>query len=218
MSQPPGPPYPYGGQPQQPYGQQPPGVPPQVPYGQPAGYGYQQPYGYPQPGGVPAGMPPLASWGARLGALLLDFLIVNLVPVGLFLGGYLPFSIKVQDAYQKCKDHGIARKNCPNVPDPTGTNVTLMVVGGILMLAALVFLSYREGRTGQTPGRKIVGIRLLREYDGSTTGFGRAFGRRWLHALDSIPCALGYLWPLWDAKNQTWADKMVGTVVVRDQF
>ncbi|MGW5350527.1 RDD family protein [Streptomyces sp. NPDC004031] len=222
MSQPPGPPYPYGGQPQQPpsqpYGQMPPGVPPQVPYGQPAGYGYQQPYGYAQPGGVPPGMPPLASWGARLGSLLLDFLIVNLVPAGVYLAGYIPHAVKVQQAYNKCADHGISQKNCHNVPDATSTNVTLMVVGGILLLAATIFLSYREGKTGQTPGRKIVGIRLLRERDGSATGFGRAFGRRLLHILDGIPCGLGYLWPLWDSKNQTWADKMVGTVVVKDQF
>ncbi|WP_333771605.1 RDD family protein [Streptomyces sp. IBSBF 2435] len=223
MSQPPGPPNPYGGPPQQPYGQpQPPGIPPQQPYygQQPAGYGYppQQPYGgYQQPGGLPPGMPPLASWGARLGAYLLDGLMFNLIPSGLFLAGYLPYSKKVSDATTACHDQGVSTGNC-DLPGITGANVTLILIGGLLGLAAFVFLSVREGRTGQTPGKKIVGIRLLREYDGSALGFGRAFGRRWLHVLDSIPCGLGFLWPLWDSKNQTWADKMVHTVVIKDQF
>jgi uncharacterized RDD family membrane protein YckC len=27
-------------------------------------------------------------------------------------------------------------------------------------------------------------------------------------------CYVGYLWPLWDDKRQTFADKILGTVVV----
>jgi uncharacterized RDD family membrane protein YckC len=162
-------------------------------------------------------MPPLAGWGARLGASLLDGLMFNLIPTGLIMAGYLPYSKKVQDTLDACRDQGISTGNC-DTPSPTGGNVTLFLVGVALSLAVLVFLSIREGATGQTPGKKILGIRLLREQDGSALGFGRAFGRRWLHVLDSIPCGLGFLWPLWDAKNQTWADKMVHTVVIKDQF
>ncbi|WUN50496.1 RDD family protein [Streptomyces sp. NBC_00306] len=32
---------------------------------------------------------------------------------------------------------------------------------------------------------------------------------------DSIACYLGWLWPLWDAKKQTFADKVCNTVVVK---
>lgn len=222
MSQPPGPPNPYGGPPQQPpYGQpQPPGIPQQPYYGQQPGYGYPQqpPYGaYPQPGGLPPGMPPLASWGARLGAYLLDALMFNLIPSGIVMAGYLPYSQKVKDATDACNDQGVSPGNC-DLPALTGANVSLILLGSVLSLAVFIFLSIREGKTGQTPGKKIVGIRLLREFDGAALGFGRAFGRRWLHLLDAFPCALGFLWPLWDDKNQTWADKMVHTVVIRDQF
>lgn len=223
MSQPPGPPNPYDGAPPQPYGQpQQPGIPAQPAYGQPAaGYGTPQPqmygYGYPQSGGLPPGMPPLAGWGARLGAMLLDGLMFNLVPVGLVLAGYIPYGNKVSDAVNDCHDHGIETSDC-TLPDPTGTNILLIVIGGLLSLAVLFYLSYREGQTGQTPGKKILGIRVLREQDGAALGFGRAFGRRLLHGLDALPCFLGFLWPLWDQKNQTWADKMVTTVVIKDQF
>jgi hypothetical protein len=37
------------------------------------------------------------------------------------------------------------------------------------------------------------------------------------HILDSLPCYLGYLWPLWDAKRQTFADKVMGTVVIEQK-
>ena len=30
----------------------------------------------------------------------------------------------------------------------------------------------------------------------------------------SILQLLNYLWPLWDARRQTWADKVVGSVVL----
>lgn len=229
-------------QPQPPYGypQQPPGYP-QQPYGQPgqpgayppfpqqAGYpqgGYQQPGypqgGYQQPYGMmppyptaPMGMPPLASWGARLGARLLDGLMVMLVPNGLFLAGYLRISFRLANSWQKCDDAGIPRDSCPRPGVPT-SSIILMLVGGVLMLAATLFLCYREGATGQTPGKRIVGIRVLRERDGSSMGFGMAFGRRLLHILDSLACGLGYLWPLWDGKNQTFADKCVHSVVIKD--
>jgi uncharacterized RDD family membrane protein YckC len=232
VSQPPGP-NPYGGQPQQPYGypqQQPPAYPQAGPYDQPAqpgGYpgfpqqsGYQQPYGqpygggaYPQPGGPLPGMPPLASWGARVGATLLDGLIVMLVPTGLLIAGYAQFVAKLVDNQNACDDAGLSTCPAPQMP---GSALALIGIGALLSLAAGLYLCYREGKTGQTPGKKIVGIRLLREYDGSHLGFGLAFGRRLLHVLDSF-CYIGYLWPLWDSKNQTFADKCVHTVVIKDQ-
>lgn len=233
MSQPPGPgPYdgppqqqPYGGPPQQPYGypQQPPPFPQQGAYGQPGGYpgyppqqpGYPNPYGGHPQGNLPPGMPPLASWGARIGATLLDGLMFMLVPMGLVIAGYAQIVKKLIDAQNACDDLGIRSSDCPS-PHLPGSAFALIAVGGLLSLIAGLYLCYREGSTGQTPGKRIVGIRLLREYDGSTLGFGLAFGRRLLHILDGIPCYLGYLWPLWDEKNQTFADKLVHTVVIKD--
>jgi uncharacterized RDD family membrane protein YckC len=222
-----------GGYPQQPP-QQPGGYPQQPPqqpgggYQQPGGYpGYPQQGGYPPPPGaaagypgypqsnLPYGMPPLASWGARVGATLLDGLIIMLVPIGLFIAGYAQFAVKVADRQTDCDNAGIS-DNCP-LPKMSGGSVSLVLLGGALSLIGFVYLAYREGSTGQTPGKKIVGIRLLRENDGSNLGFGLAFGRRLLHVIDGAACYLGYLWPLWDDKNQTFTDKIVHTVVIRDQ-
>ena len=49
--------------------------------------------------------------------------------------------------------------------------------------------------------------------------YARAPGRVasvWLLAILWLPLLLAYLWPLWDARNQTLYDKLAGTIVVRD--
>ena len=47
-------------------------------------------------------------------------------------------------------------------------------------------------------------------------GAGLSVGRYFVHVIDSVPCIpLGYLWPLWDAKKQTFADKVLGTLVIK---
>jgi len=55
----------------------------------------------------------------------------------------------------------------------------------------------------------------VREIDGQVVGAGTSVGRGFLHIIDGLPLYLGYLWPLWDAKKQTFADKIVQTVVVK---
>ncbi|KOU14526.1 MULTISPECIES: RDD family protein [unclassified Streptomyces] len=209
------------GDPNNPYGQQPPqgqpGHPQQAPQGVPPQYGYpQQPpqgaapqYGYPQqapppygaypPPGMPApgmpgsGMPPLAHWGLRVGAYLLDLLIIAgpmyaLVGLAAALGG-----------------------------NESGQAIAgIFSILGFLYLIGMAFYQlYREGSTGQSFGKKIVGISLHREADGATIGFGMAFVRKLAHFLDGIACYIGYLWPLWDEKKQTFADKVCSTVVIK---
>ncbi len=99
----------------------------------------------------------------------------------------------------------------------SGAGMALTGVAWLLGLIGTLFLAYKEGTTGQTPGKKAVNIRVLRESDGQPIGFGMAFVRRLCHILDEFACCLGFLWPLWDAKKQTFADKIIGTVVVKSQ-
>jgi uncharacterized RDD family membrane protein YckC len=72
-----------------------------------------------------------------------------------------------------------------------------------------------QGQTGQTIGKRVLNIRLVAETTGQPVGPGLSIGRALLHVADSLPCYLGYLWPLWDVKKQTFADKIVHTVVLR---
>ncbi|MYY04152.1 MULTISPECIES: RDD family protein [unclassified Streptomyces] len=186
--------------PNNPYGQQP-GQPPQ---GQP-GYGYpqqapqgvpQQGYGYPSAPPVSGGdygqpqgaRPPLAGWGSRFVALLVDGIVIG-VPYGLLIG----------------------------IGGAMGGNAggLLAFLGLIVGIGLGLFKLYKEGTTGQWIGKKALGISLLREADGRPLGFGMAFVRYIAHFLDSLACYIGWLWPLWDDKNQTFADKICSTVVVK---
>jgi len=178
--------------PEQPaYGQ--PAPPPA--YGQPAppAYGGQPPYGGPQPGyGQPApgyGYQPVptytyASWGKRVLSALIDGFIIFIPAVILAV---IFIAVKV-----------------PAV--------------AILIYIAAVFVSfynvYQGGATGQSWGKKIIGIRLLAEGTGQPIGGWLGILRAFAHIIDGIPCYIGYLWPLWDAKKQTFADKVMGSVVI----
>jgi len=90
-------------------------------------------------------------------------------------------------------------------------------LGAIVYLVAVVWTFYnifQGGKTGSRWGQKIIGIRMLKEATGQPLGGGLAIGRVFVHILDGIPCYVGYLWPLWDSKKQTFADKIIGSVVV----
>ncbi len=91
-------------------------------------------------------------------------------------------------------------------------------LGAVIWLAAIawgIYNAYLGGQTGQSYGKKTVGTRLVLEATGQPVGGGLGIGRYFLHIVDSIPCYIGYLWPLWDSKKQTFADKLVKTLVVK---
>jgi uncharacterized RDD family membrane protein YckC len=88
-------------------------------------------------------------------------------------------------------------------------------VADVLDILLGLVLGYLNGAQGQTPGKRIVGIKVVRDADGALLGGGLGIVRSIVHILDAIPCLLGYLWPLWDNKNQTFADKIMSTVVLK---
>lgn len=189
--------YGYPQQPQQP--QQPGyGYPQQAPQGVPPQQGYpQQPgYGYPQAPQVPAsayGYPQQPGYGAEppyanWGQRFLGFLVDMLVFA-------VPYVLLLVGANAKMG--------------------ALSAIGGLALLGLAIYQLIIEGKNGQTLGKKALGIRLVRESDGQPIGVGMAFVRRLAHFLDSLACYLGWLWPAWDAKRQTFADKVCSTIVIR---
>jgi uncharacterized RDD family membrane protein YckC len=93
------------------------------------------------------------------------------------------------------------------------------VLGGLALLVtwlaavATAFYTYYLEGEGQSPGKAIMGIRVINEQTGNKIGGGMGIARQFVHIVDS-PCLIGYLFPLWDAKRQTFADKILNTVVV----
>ncbi|BBH17635.1 hypothetical protein Back2_19220 [Nocardioides baekrokdamisoli] len=99
-----------------------------------------------------------------------------------------------------------------------GLAIVLIIIGVVAGLAFGIWnLMIRQGRTGYSLGKGIVGIKLIREDNGQPIGAWLALGRALLHILDALPCYIGYFWPLWDKKHQTFADMIVGTVVIEAQ-
>lgn len=92
------------------------------------------------------------------------------------------------------------------------------IIWFLFLLASLGWWIYNRciqaGRTGQSLGKKTLHLRLLSEKTGEPIGAGMAFARDICHILDSLACYIGWLFPLWDAKRQTFADKIVSTVVI----
>ena len=73
---------------------------------------------------------------------------------------------------------------------------------------------YMAGKTGQSWGKKALHLSLISESTGQPIGAGMAFVRDIAHIVDSIICYVGWLFPLWDSKRQTLADKIMKTVVI----
>jgi uncharacterized RDD family membrane protein YckC len=85
------------------------------------------------------------------------------------------------------------------------------------LLISAVYFTFFHGRTGQSPGDAVFGIKVVdfRDGTGEPIGYGRA-ALRWLVSLVSaIALLIGYLWMLWDSEKQTWHDKAAGSVVVK---
>jgi uncharacterized RDD family membrane protein YckC len=89
------------------------------------------------------------------------------------------------------------------------------IVYNILSFIGGLVMGYICGAYGRTPGMRVVGIRMVRDSDGQLLGGGLGIVRSIAHLVDVITCLIGYLWPLWDSKRQTFADKIMGTVVLR---
>ncbi|WP_372463286.1 RDD family protein [Actinospica acidithermotolerans] len=95
---------------------------------------------------------------------------------------------------------------------PSGGAVIALLLGMVYIIAIGLWNAHKQGTTGQSVGKGVMHIRVIREADGQVTGFGGAIGRYFCHILEF---GIGYFAPLWDAKNQTFADKIVHTVVVQ---
>jgi uncharacterized RDD family membrane protein YckC len=100
----------------------------------------------------------------------------------------------------------------------------LSIVGGLLTgragigpLLSVAYFTVLEGSaSGQTLGKKLLGIRVVDLETGGPIGMTRALGRWFGRILSGIVFLIGYLSMLWDPERQTWHDKFVRAVVVKE--
>jgi uncharacterized RDD family membrane protein YckC len=158
------------------------------PFGAPgAGPGFGSPGGFGAPAAAPGQLVP---WSQRVMATLIDLGLVVAAFVVIFIVAVILGAIA----------------------DALGALVMLL---GYLALAAVsyFYFPYLTGQTGQSPGKRLIGIKVVAEATGQPIGGGMGIARQFAHLLDGF-CMIGYLFPLWDPKKQTFADKIVSTVVI----
>ena len=68
-----------------------------------------------------------------------------------------------------------------------------------------------------TPGKMAANLRLVDAKSGNTISTKQSIGRYFAQIISIIPFGLGYFWIAIDQKNQSWHDKLAGTVVIRSR-
>ena len=135
----------------------------------------------------------LATPGKRLTAYVLD----GIIPLGVI--SFLALSAAV--------GHGLAGE---------ATSGIIMVIFGCLLFAYAI-LNLILFANGTTPGKTMLGMRVVRE-DGNNAGFFTMLIREFVgKPLSGMIFMLGYLSILIDKNHQGWHDKFVSTYVVDDQ-
>ncbi len=145
------------------------------------------------------------SWIARVGAVIIDS-----IPPGVVVGIALAIAF------------GTGNNECVASEDGYGGSCTSafsgvgMLVLFVAWLAALAYTiwnyGYRQDTTGSSIGKSVLKFKVVSEATGRPIGFGMSIVRQLAHFVDSAICYIGYLFPLWDAKRQTLADKIMNMV------
>lgn len=78
----------------------------------------------------------------------------------------------------------------------------------------LVYFPYFWSRGGQTPGMKVMRIKVVRDEDGGPVSFGSGVVRLLGYFVSSAVLYLGFIWILIDRRKRGWHDLMAGTCVV----
>jgi len=145
-----------------------------------------------------------ASYGKRVGAYLIDSVILTV----LFLIMYVPLMNMVATAMQS------------SGAMPWDINTAAVYFALALSLLVGIFYFIRPtAKSGQTWGKRMVRIRVV-----DKNGNPPSLGQSWLRyaigfgveavLLYILIGIIGLLWPLWDAQKQAWHDKIAGTFVV----
>jgi uncharacterized RDD family membrane protein YckC len=157
---------------------------------------------------------PLAAWGKRLSARVIDGLIIG--PLTLLLSLPLVTDL-VRHLADVLQDQG-------GRFDPFGAYdaETLRLAASISLVSLLISLVYEMAFLlwkAATPGKLLLGLRVRRWAPGERLG-ATIVARRWIGStgigqlLGAPYVVVDGLWPLWDKRRQALHDKFAGTCVV----
>lgn len=189
-------------------------APPPPPPPPPAG-GYPPPppsaggYAPPPPGPAVRELPTesYTPWLTRVLAFLIDY-----APIFVVLGIAQVIDMLTQE--ESCVT-SVNQYDVAQYCYTQGSIIGVLAQGlaSLLVLAYVIWnYGYRQGTTGSSIGKSIVKFKVVSEVTGEPLGFGMSLVRQLAHFVDAIICYVGFLFPLWDSKRQTLADKIMTTV------
>ena len=132
-----------------------------------------------------------AGFGLRYGAWMFDFLIT--------LIALMTFTFVIS---------AIGRRSVVD------SNQDILIVGGLTALLLIVNFVVLAGLNGQSAGMRILGIQIARTDGKRFTMWGAILRHLVGYPLSMLLFFLGFLWMLWDPRQQAWHDKLAGTIVV----
>ena len=137
----------------------------------------------------------LAGVGQRLASFLVDVVILSIIYIALiFLFGGEMEDVKI-----------------------AGGELSTTLSAAHVLMAAIVIGYYTHffGKN-QTPGMKLVEIKLIRADGVEPIGYKMGFFRWVGMEISGLVFLLGYIWILIDKKRQGWHDKIAGTYVAKE--
>jgi uncharacterized RDD family membrane protein YckC len=136
----------------------------------------------------------LAGVGQRLASYLVDAVVLIIIYIALiFL-----FGVQIEEEAIAGGDF----------------STTFTAVYVLMAAIAIGYYTYFFGK-GQTPGMKLVEIKLIRTDGVHPVGYKKGFFRWVGMEISGMVLLLGYIWILIDKKKQGWHDKIAGTYVVK---
>ncbi len=153
----------------------------------------------------PAGPAPgirYASSGARLVAYIVDGLILGVL-ISLFY--FVGFIVLVA---------GASVNGSGNASFGAGVAIGIVVIV-VGVIVAVFWKPWFWSHGGQTPGYKMLGMRLVRAVDGGPVSSGTAILRLIGYVVSGMILDLGFIWILFDSRHQGWHDKIASTVVIQ---
>jgi uncharacterized RDD family membrane protein YckC len=96
--------------------------------------------------------------------------------------------------------------------DPTEHSWDLLA---LLAIAAVVIGFWRY--CGATPGKNLLGLRVVDAASGKPPTLGRLALRFLAYFVSALPLYLGFLWIGVDRRKQGWHDKIARTVVINSE-
>ncbi|OFE17987.1 hypothetical protein BA895_12605 [Humibacillus sp. DSM 29435] len=162
---------------------------------------------------------PLASWGRRLGAWLIDgviLVILTYIGARVFVPSYLDTVQQFVDAAGNQDQAAMNALVSQLTSESAKAGLLSWVITAVYCIAFWT-------TTAQTPGKMAVGISVRRAGQPGPLDLLTSVRRRLISIVQILPVVGGiyfliflidYLWPLWDDKRQSLHDKVAQTQVV----